>query len=60
MQAAGITLTAYQNYMMDLKQEYDSISVMQTTTTEGVVESISDTKDKLQVYQQLQYYHLFH
>ena len=45
---------------MDLKQEYDSISVMQTTTTEGVVESISDTKDKLQVYQQLQYYHLFH
>lgn len=60
LQAAGIPLTAYQNYMMDLKQEYDSISVMQTTTTEGVVESISDTKDKLQVYQQLQYYHLFH
>ena len=60
LQAAGIPLTAYQNYMMDLKQEYDSISVMQTTTTDGVVESISDTKDKLQVYQQLQYYHLFH
>ena len=60
LQAAGIPLTAYQNFMMELKQEYDSISVMQTTTTEGVVESISDTKDKLQVYQQLQYYHLFH
>lgn len=57
--AANVPLTPYQNYLMDLKNTYHSISVMQTTSAEGVVESISDTKDDLLTYQKLQYYHLF-
>ena len=59
LKAAGLPLSPYQNYLLDLKKEFRSVSVMQTTTADGVTESISETKDRLNTYQQLQYYHLF-
>lgn len=59
LQAAGIPLSPYQSYLMELQQQFASVSVMQTTTADGITESITETKDLLLPYQQLQYYHLF-
>jgi len=56
---AGLPLTDYQQFLLNQYETYPSISVMQLTDANGTVSSITDSKDLLQSYQILQYYHLF-
>lgn len=59
LEAAGLPLTDYQQFLTDLYEKYPSVSVMQLTDANGNISSITDNTDLLNDYQILQYYHLF-
>ncbi len=52
LKRAGIPLSDYQNYLLDLKEEYDVISARRLTDEER-------EEEKIKEYQSLQYYLLF-
>lgn len=59
LEAAGLPLTDYQQFLVEQYEEYPSVSVMQITDADGNVSSITGNEGLLQSYQILQYYHLF-
>lgn len=64
LQTAGIQTTAYQNYLLELQQQYPIISAVRVQKEDSSKEKITETnvdeeaKGLLQ-YKQLQYYQLF-
>lgn len=59
LEAAGLPLNDYQQFLSAHYKAYPSISVLQMTDTEGNITSISDKENLLNAYEILQYYHLF-
>ena len=59
LEAAGLPLNDYQQFLSAHYKAYPSISVLQMTDAEGNITSISDTENLLNAYEILQYYHLF-
>lgn len=59
MELAGVQTSAYQNYLCELSERYNSVSVMQATDVAGNVATVSSAKQELADYRILQYYHLF-
>lgn len=59
LKAAGIPTDAYENYLLDLQENYPVISAMRVLKKDGTDTNISETKKELNEYQSLQYYQLF-
>ncbi|MBP9997155.1 MAG: LTA synthase family protein [Lachnospiraceae bacterium] len=59
MDIANVSLSPYEFYLRKLNADYDSISVMQVTDSNGNVTSAEDSQTDLEEYRLLQYYHLF-
>ena len=59
LEAAGLPLNAYQQFLSTQYKIYPSISMMQITDSDGHITSISDKETLLESYEILQYYHLF-
>lgn len=59
LEAAGLPLNDYQQFLSAHYKAYPSISVLQMTDAEGNITSISDKENLLNAYEILQYYHLF-
>ena len=59
LEAAGLPLNDYQQFLSTQYENYPSISVLQITDYEGKITSISDKGTLLNAYEILQYYHLF-
>ncbi len=57
LQAAGVPLSDYQQYLLELEEEYPIISTQRMHKADGSAASKEDEKIKL--YQKLQYYMLF-
>lgn len=59
LEAAGLKLNDYQQFLLAQYETYPSISVLQMTDAEGNITSISNKENLLNSYEILQYYHLF-
>ena len=59
LEAAGLPLNNYQQFLSTQYEIYPSISMMQITDSDGNRTSISDKETLLESYEILQYYHLF-
>ncbi len=66
LECAGVTTSAYQNFLLELEETYPIISTVRTVkssgegTAEAYVEtSASEEGDALDIYRKLQYYQLF-
>lgn len=59
LEAAGLPLNDYQQFLSTQYEAYPSISVLQVTDSNGNITSISDRDTLLESYEILQYYHLF-
>lgn len=59
LEAAGLKLNDYQQFLLAQYETYPSISVLQMTDAEGNITSISNKENLLSSYEILQYYHLF-
>lgn len=59
LEAAGLPLNDYQQFLSTQYETYPSISVLQITDSNGTITSISDKNTLLDSYEILQYYHLF-
>lgn len=59
LEAAGLPLNDYQQFLSTQYETYPSISVLQITDSNGTITSISDKDSLLESYEILQYYHLF-
>lgn len=57
LKAAGVPLSDYQNYLLDLQKEYPIISTQKLENADGG--KASDEETAIQLYQKLQYYLLF-
>lgn len=56
---AGVPTTAYQNFLLELKEEYPIISPVRTVEADGAEASISKVGGEIDIYRKLQYYRLF-
>ena len=56
---AGIPTTAYQNFLLTLKEEYPIISAVRTVDSEGTEEAAAGISGEMDTYRRLQYYQLF-
>lgn len=59
LEAAGLPLNDYQQFLSTQYETYPSISMLQITDSNGTITSISDKDSLLESYEILQYYHLF-
>lgn len=59
LKLAGIETTAYQNYLLELKETYPVISAMRVQKADGTDTNARKEADGLNEYQMLQYYQLF-
>ena len=59
LEAAGLPLNNYQQFLSSQYEAYPSISVLQITDSNGTTTSISNRDTLLESYEILQYYHLF-
>lgn len=59
LEAAGLPLNDYQQFLSAQYESYPSISVLQMTDAEGNITSITNKETILNSYEILQYYHLF-
>lgn len=55
----GIPTSAYQNFLLALKEEYPVISPVHTEKSDGTKTSVSDEEGMMDTYRKLQYYQLF-
>lgn len=56
---AGVTTTAYQNFLLELKEEYPVISAMRAIRKDGTETSADKETGEMDIYRKLQYYQLF-
>lgn len=56
---AGVPVSAYQNFLLELKEEYPIVSPVRTVTAEGSETRVSEESGAMDVYRKLQYYQLF-
>ena len=56
---AGVPTTAYQKFLLALKEEYPIVSPVRTVEADGSEESISKVDGTMDTYRKLQYYQLF-
>lgn len=59
LKRTGVPTTAYQNFLLTLKEEYPIISPVRTVKADGTEESISKVDKTMDIYRRLQYYQLF-
>lgn len=59
MDIAGVKMSAYERYLLDMSKSYVSISTMGITDASGNTTSVKESSSKLTDYQMLQYYMLF-
>lgn len=59
LDAAGIPLSEYQNYLLELEKELPIVSAERVVNESGKQMTVKDAKDDLINYQRLQYYQLF-
>lgn len=56
---AGVPTSAYQNFLLELKEEYSIISPVRTVAAEAGETRVSEERGAMDVYRKLQYYQLF-
>lgn len=56
---AGVKTTAYQNFLLELKEAYPIISTVRTVRTDGSENPASEESGEMEVYRKLQYYEVF-
>lgn len=56
---AGVKTTAYQNFLLELKETYPIISAVRTVRTDGSENPASEESGEMDVYRKLQYYEVF-
>lgn len=56
---AGVPTNAYQNYLLELKEQYPVFSTVRTVHADGSEASVSNDDETLMTYRRLQYYQLF-
>lgn len=59
LEKAGITLPAFQNYLTEIEKEYPILSAVRVVDADGNETTEKEQSEKLNLYQQLQYYLLF-
>lgn len=59
LQTAGVPTSAYQNYLLELEEDYPVISAVRVEKSDGTETNSKEEKKGLLQYQQLQYYSLF-
>ena len=59
LQAAGLPLYNYRNYLAELQQEFPIVTAIRAENANGVSTPVKDVKDNLQKYMTLQYYNIF-
>lgn len=59
LKRAGVPTTSYQNFLLELKEEYPILSAVRTTDFNGEETRLMDETDGLESYRKLQYYQLF-
>ena len=59
LERAGVPLSAYQSYLLQLKEEYPVISAVRTVKADGSETSAKEEQGAMDVYRRLQYYQLF-
>lgn len=56
---AGVPTNAYQNFLLELKEEYPIISPVRTVEADGTEEPVSRADGAMDTYRKLQYYQMF-
>lgn len=59
LQTAGVPTSAYQNYLLELEEDYPVISAVRVEKSDGTETNSKEEKKGLLQYQRLQYYSLF-
>lgn len=59
LKRAGVPTTSYQNFLLELKEEYPILSAVRTRNSAGVENMKITEEEGLMDYQKLQYYQLF-
>lgn len=59
LERAGVPVSAYQSYLLQLKEEYPVISAVRTVKADGSETSAKEEQGAMDVYRRLQYYQLF-
>lgn len=59
LQRAGVPLNAYQNYLLEVKQQYPVISAVRTVRADGSETSAAEEHGTMDSYRRLQYYEVF-
>lgn len=59
LQAAGLPLSPYQNFLKETREEFPVVTAQMIQTKDGIHHSVTDQKDALHDYQVLQYYQIF-
>lgn len=59
LQRAGVPLNAYQNYLLEVKQQYPVISAVRTVRADGSEISAAEEHGTMDSYRRLQYYEVF-
>lgn len=59
LERAGVPTTAYQNFLLELKQEYPVVSAVRTVNSVGMENQELEETEGLKTYRKLQYYQLF-
>lgn len=56
---AGVPTTSYQNFLLELKEEYPVISTVRTVKADGSESSAAEESGKMDIYRKLEYYEVF-
>lgn len=59
LERAGVPVSAYQSYLLQLKEEYPVISAVRTVKADGSETSAKEEQGTMDEYRRLQYYQLF-
>lgn len=59
MDVAGVQMSTYENYLLELSEKCSSINTLGVTDVNGDIKSIEEVKDEYYDYRLLQYYMLF-
>lgn len=59
LQRVGVPLNAYQNYLLEVKQQYPVISAVRTVRADGSETSAAEEHGTMDSYRRLQYYEVF-
>lgn len=59
LERAGVPVSAYQSYLLQLKEEYPVISAVRTVKADGSETSAKEEQGAMDGYRRLQYYQLF-